>query len=67
MGGWSKLTDDDLEVIKGIRQKLRGIFREHKGIANEASEQQLIEFPKSLHQADSEQKSQRAGRSQTQS
>lgn len=68
MEGWSKLTDDDLEVIRAIRQKLRGLFQEHAGIANEASEQQTIDFPKPLHQAAfSKQKLQRAGRSQTQS
>ena len=68
MEGWSELSDDDLEVIKGIRQKLRGIFREHNGVANEASEQQTVEFPKPHHQAAfSEQKLQRAGRSQSQS
>jgi len=68
MERWSKLTDDDLEVIKGIRQRLRGIFQEHVGIAIEASEQQTIEFRKPLHQAGfSEQRSQRVRRSQTQS
>lgn len=68
MEGWRELTDDDLEVIRAIRQKLRGLFQEHAGIANEALEQQTIDFPKPLHQAAfSKQKSQRAGRSQTQS
>jgi hypothetical protein len=67
MEGWSELSDDELEVIRAIRQKLRWMFQENAGIVDEASEQQMIEFPKSLHQADSEQKSQRAGRSQTQS
>lgn len=68
MEGWSELTSYDLEVINGIRQRLRGMFQKQAGVANEASEQQTIEFPKPLHQAAfREQKSQRADRSQTQS
>ncbi|HLW99322.1 MAG TPA: hypothetical protein VKR82_11805 [Candidatus Acidoferrales bacterium] len=67
MEGWSELSDDELEVIRAIRQKLRWMFQENAGIVDEASEQQMIEFPKPLRQADSGQKSQRAGRSQSHS
>lgn len=41
---WGKLTDDDLEVIGGKRDKLIGKLQEKYGIAQEEAEAQLKKF-----------------------
>ena len=38
---WGKLTDDDLDMIAGHRDKLVGRIQERYGIAKEAAEQQV--------------------------
>ena len=45
---WGKLTDDDLTVIAGKRDKLAGILQERYGFAKEQAEKQLDEFSKAL-------------------
>ena len=38
---WGKLTDDDLEVIAGSKDKLAGRIQERYGIAKEQAEEQI--------------------------
>lgn len=38
---WGKLTDDDLDVIEGNREKLVGKIQERYGIAREEAEKQV--------------------------
>jgi len=38
---WGKLTDDDLEMIAGERERLVGKIQEHYGIAKEEAERQV--------------------------
>ena len=38
---WGKLTDDDLDVIAGEREKLVGKIQERYGIAKEEAEKQI--------------------------
>jgi len=65
---WGKLTDSDLEMIKGQRQQLVGKIQERYGIAKEDAERQVNEFTSSLSPGESqearrEDKARRAGRS----
>jgi uncharacterized protein YjbJ (UPF0337 family) len=41
---WGKLTDDDLTVVAGKRDKLTGILQERYGYAKEQAEKELDEF-----------------------
>ena len=41
---WGKFTDDDLEVIGGMRNKLIGKLQERYGIAKNEAEAQLRKF-----------------------
>lgn len=41
---WGKLTDDDLEVIKGERDKLAGKIQERYGIAKEEAHRQIDDW-----------------------
>ena len=41
---WGKLTDDDLEVISGKRDKLIGKLQERYGIVQNEAETQLKKF-----------------------
>jgi uncharacterized protein YjbJ (UPF0337 family) len=38
---WGKLTDDDLEVIAGSKDKFVGRIQERYGIAKETAQQQI--------------------------
>jgi uncharacterized protein YjbJ (UPF0337 family) len=38
---WGKLTDDDLQVVKGRRDQLVGRIQERYGVAKEEAERQL--------------------------
>jgi len=38
---WGKLTDDDLDIIDGDRQKLVGKIQERYGLAREAAEREV--------------------------
>ena len=46
---WGKLTDDDLKVIAGERDKLIGRIQERYGIAKEQAQQEVDEWNASLH------------------
>jgi uncharacterized protein YjbJ (UPF0337 family) len=41
---WGKLTDDDLDVIAGEREKLVGKIQERYGIAKEEAERQIANW-----------------------
>ena len=41
---WGKLTDDDLDVIGGEREKLVGKIQERYGIAKEEAEKQIASW-----------------------
>lgn len=41
---WGKLTEDDLEVIKGNRDQLEGRIQERYGIAKEEAASQVDEW-----------------------
>jgi uncharacterized protein YjbJ (UPF0337 family) len=45
---WGKLTDSDLEVVKGKRDQLIGRIQERYGIAKDAAQSQVDEFVNSL-------------------
>ncbi|MDO8520241.1 MAG: CsbD family protein [Deltaproteobacteria bacterium] len=44
---WGKITDDELDVIEGKRDRLAGKIQEKYGIAKDEVEKQLGEFQKS--------------------
>jgi uncharacterized protein YjbJ (UPF0337 family) len=46
---WGKLTDSDLEVIKGKRDQLVGKVQERYGIAKDAAQKQVDEFATTLN------------------
>jgi uncharacterized protein YjbJ (UPF0337 family) len=43
---WGKLTDDDLDVIAGHRDRMAGKITEHYGLAKEEAEKQLSAWEK---------------------
>jgi uncharacterized protein YjbJ (UPF0337 family) len=45
---WSKLTNDDLDGVKGHRDYLLGKLQERYGITKEEAERQLKNFERSL-------------------
>ena len=45
---WGKLTNDDLDVIKGDRLRLSGILQERYGRKKEEIERDIDDFVKSL-------------------
>jgi uncharacterized protein YjbJ (UPF0337 family) len=51
---WGKLTDDDLTVIAGNRDKLLGKLQERYGITKEKAEEQLNEWKFASDSADVE-------------
>lgn len=44
---WGKLTDDQLDVIAGNREKLAGQIQESYGVGREEAEEQIKEFENS--------------------
>ncbi len=45
---WGKLTDDDLEVIAGKRDRLCGKIQERYGVAKEEAERQIDEYQRAV-------------------
>jgi uncharacterized protein YjbJ (UPF0337 family) len=41
---WGRLTDDDLDVIAGMREQLLGRIQERHGVAREEAERQVRDF-----------------------
>ena len=50
---WGKLTDDDLEMIRGRRDQLVGKIQERYGIAKQEAEKQVEEFARTFRSEDS--------------
>jgi len=44
---WGKLTDDEIEQMKGSRQQLSGRIQELYGIAKEEAEDQIAKWERS--------------------
>jgi uncharacterized protein YjbJ (UPF0337 family) len=45
---WGKITEDDLDVIAGKRERLAGKIQERYGIGKDAAERQIDEFARNL-------------------
>jgi uncharacterized protein YjbJ (UPF0337 family) len=45
---WGKLTDDDLDVIKGKRDQLIGAIQKRYGYAREQAEREADDFAREL-------------------
>lgn len=45
---WGKLTDDDMDVIDGNREKLLGRIQETYGIARDEAEKQVSSWEKNI-------------------
>ncbi len=45
---WSKLTDDELDVIEGKREELAGNIQEAYGLSTEEAEKQIAEWEKRI-------------------
>jgi uncharacterized protein YjbJ (UPF0337 family) len=58
---WGKLTDDDLDVVAGQRDKLVGRIQERYGIAKDQAQREVEEWNSTL---DRENESQRIANSQ---
>lgn len=52
---WGKLTDDDLEVIRGRREQLIGKIQERYGIVKQEAEKQVDEFARTFRGEESTQ------------
>lgn len=52
---WGKLTDDDLDVVRGRRDQLIGKIQERYGIVRQEAEKQVDEFAHSFPSEDSTQ------------
>jgi uncharacterized protein YjbJ (UPF0337 family) len=57
---WGKLTDDDLEVIRGKREQLVGKIQERYGLSIQAIERQIHEFFDALIRGDHDQEKEKA-------
>jgi uncharacterized protein YjbJ (UPF0337 family) len=65
---WGKLTDSDIEVIRGKRDQLVGAIQERYGIAKETAQEQVNEFLSTLQDDRAEKRpSSRKGRSKAHS
>jgi uncharacterized protein YjbJ (UPF0337 family) len=47
---WGKLTDDDMDVIRGKRDQLVGKIQERYGIVKEEAEKQVADFERTYPQ-----------------
>ena len=46
---WGKLTNDDLEVVKGKRTELAGRIQQRYGVAREQAEREIDSWLKTVH------------------
>jgi uncharacterized protein YjbJ (UPF0337 family) len=58
---WGKLTDDDLDVIAGERDRLAGKIVERYGISKEEAERQIASWHSSVSQTSSKDYQRKAG------
>src|SRR5208282_4879111 len=52
---WGKLTDDDLEVVRGRRDQLIGKIQERYGIVKQEAEEQVDDFAREFRSENSTQ------------
>ena len=62
---WGKLTDDDLEMIRGRRDQLVGKIQERYGIAKQEAEKQVEEFARAFRSEDSTKETQEGSQGET--
>jgi uncharacterized protein YjbJ (UPF0337 family) len=62
---WGKLTDDDLDVIRGRRDQLIGKIQERYGIMKQEAEKQVDEFARAFRSEESTQEERQANREGT--
>ncbi len=58
---WGKLTDDDLDVIAGERERLIGVIQQRYGITKEEAEKQIATWNPPMPETDEEYRRKRAG------
>jgi len=46
---WGKLTNDDLELVKGKRTELAGRLQERYGIAQDEADREIDSWLKTMH------------------
>jgi uncharacterized protein YjbJ (UPF0337 family) len=46
---WGKLTNDDLELVKGKRTELAGRLQERYGIARDQADREIDSWLKTMH------------------
>ena len=51
---WGKLTDDDLDVVAGERERLVGVIQQRYGITKEEAEKQIASWNPSAPETDQE-------------
>jgi uncharacterized protein YjbJ (UPF0337 family) len=47
---WSKLTDEDLQIIAGRRIPLSGKIQERYGVGREEAEQQMVAWEQTMNE-----------------
>jgi uncharacterized protein YjbJ (UPF0337 family) len=62
---WGKLTDDDLETVRGRRDQLIGKIQERYGIGKQEAEKQVDEFARGFRSEESTQEVRQANREKT--
>lgn len=59
---WGKLTDDDLEVVRGRREQLIGKIQERYGVVKQEAENQVDEFARGFRSESSMQEIRQSNR-----
>jgi uncharacterized protein YjbJ (UPF0337 family) len=62
---WGKLTDDDLEVVRGRRDQLVGKIQERYGVVKDEAEKQVDEFARAFRGDNSTQEIRQGNREET--
>jgi|SRR5271170_4803089 len=62
---WGKLTDDDLEVVRGRRDQLIGKIQERYGIVKQEAEEQVDDFAREFRSENSTQEVRQANQEKT--
>ncbi len=52
---WGKLTDDDLAMIEGRRERLGALLQQRYGFARKEAEKELKDFERELERMEKEQ------------
>ena len=62
---WGKLTDDDLDVVRGRRDQLIGKIQERYGIVKQEAEKQVDEFARAFRSEDSTRETRQGNQGET--